>query len=110
MNPNSKEYKNQEMKLRALSKLHLLLMTMLSTLAQHTDSDDEYDEKILKSATEATASVMSNLCGVMFETDNNITEEDIFEVFDHEWKRAVNEQSASYNIIGRNIDRMMGLS
>ena len=106
MNPNSKEYKNQENKLRALSKLHLLLMTMLSTLAQHTDSDDEYDEKILKSATEATASVMSNLCGVMFETDNNITEEDIFEVFDHEWKRTIDEEVRAWTI----KDRMMGLS
>ena len=86
INPDSLEYKKQEIKLRTLSALHNLIMVMMGYIQGLTKNTLE-DIKTKMALTEEIANVMNKISEEFFGNDKNITTEEIIEVLDSEWNR-----------------------
>ena len=95
INPDSLEYKKQEMKLRKLSSLHNLFMMMMGYM-KGLSNNTLADIKVNMKFTEEIANVMNKISEEFFGNDENITTEEIIEVLDSEWNR-LKDTKIDYN-------------
>ena len=95
INPDSLEYKKQEMKLRKLSSLHNLFMMMMGYM-KGLSNNTLADIKVNMKFTSEIARVMNNISEEFFDEDKNITTEEIIEVLDSEWNR-LQSNDINYN-------------